>query len=274
MSVLGKPEVFTVFSHLARAYVNYHSIEGCKQLSERIGGILQKKLFKGKEYPKGDEIDFCVLEKLLQKGIKSASRAHSKPVSLLAKNSTFWLLKIIHSRNLIDSELEGVMKIIRDELIVDYLNSKKSRLKPEFIKGTIQRHPWVWQQLLKFFLEKCSSAKSDFRRIEALDLVGSIMKPYCSIRKRETKKDVSKKSKFVKSHFPQICELIQKLLVKFPEKQAKRAIVRRFCALVFDGVSVLGLEEKFLKSLNPDTCAACESHLGNLFDTLKNKPAH
>jgi DNA polymerase phi len=41
---------------LARAFVNQHTAEVSEQLSQRMWGILQKKILKAKDYPKGDEV--------------------------------------------------------------------------------------------------------------------------------------------------------------------------------------------------------------------------
>ena len=50
----GKPQVLSVYSNLVKAFVNAHTAKGNKQLGQRIWGILHKKIFKAKEYPKGE----------------------------------------------------------------------------------------------------------------------------------------------------------------------------------------------------------------------------
>ncbi|EHA8589761.1 rDNA transcriptional regulator pol5 [Cocos nucifera] len=260
----GKPQVLMVYSSLVQAFVNSHSTEGGDQVRQRIGGILQKKIFKAKDYPKGDDIQLSNLSILLEKSLKLASRSRYKTLSSLAQTSSFWILKIIHSRKFSKSELEGVVSIFRN-ILVDYFNSKKSRLKPGFVKEVIRRHPWLGLQLFRFLLEKCGTAKSEFRRIEMLDLIDYIMKSCISTGKAEKDKDSSSKSKLLKKHLHALCELIQELLSNLPEKQSRRVEVRRFCTRVLHAVSTLSLNKSFLKALKPETYFLCESQLGDAF---------
>ncbi|XP_008811975.2 rDNA transcriptional regulator pol5-like [Phoenix dactylifera] len=264
----GKPQVLMVYSYLVQAFVNSHSTEGGEQVRQRIGGILQKKIFKAKDYPKGDDIQLGNLSILLEKSLKSASRSRYKTVSSLAQTSSFWILKIIHSRKFSKSELEGVVNIFRN-ILVDYFHSKKSRLKPGFVKEVIRRHPWLGLQLFHFLLEKCGSAKSEFRRVEMLDLIDCIMKSYISTGKAEKDNDSSSKSKLLKRHLHALCELIQELLSNLPEKQSRRVEVRRFCTRVLHAVSTLSLNKSFLKALKPETYFLCESQLGDAFLPFK-----
>ncbi|XP_072999992.1 rDNA transcriptional regulator pol5 [Typha latifolia] len=264
----GKTQVLTVYSYLMQAFIKSHTGDGGEQLRQRIGGILQKKIFKAKDYPKGTEVEISSLETLLEKCLKSASRSRFKTISSVAQNSTFWILKIINSRNFSEPQLEGAVDIFRN-ILVDYFNNKKSRLKLGFVKEVIRRHPWIARQLFGFLLEKCGSAKSEFRRIETLDLVECILKSWVPRSKGELDKDVSGSSKLLKKHLKALCELIRELLSKLPEKQSRRAEVRRFCTRVLDTISVLDLKKSFLKALTPDACLLCQSQLGTAFTPFK-----
>ncbi|XP_008806265.2 myb-binding protein 1A-like protein [Phoenix dactylifera] len=263
----GKPQVLMIYSYLARAFVNSHTTEGSDHVRQRIGGLLQKKVFKAKDYPKGDDIQLSSLEILLEKSLKSASRSRFKTISSLAQTSAFWILKIIHSRNFSKSELKGAVNIFRN-VLVDYFNNKKSRLKPGFVKEVIRRHPWLGQQLFGFLLEKCGSAKSEFRRIETLDLIDCIMKLRMT-GKAEKNNDSSSKSKLLNKYLPALGELIQELLSNLPEKQSRRAEVRRFCTKVLHAVSILSLNKSFLRALKSETYSLCESQLGDAFLPFK-----
>lgn len=261
-----------IYSYLVRAFVKYHSAKKnqLKQLALRIKGILQKKIFKAKDYPKSDDISLASLEPLLEKSLKSASRCPDKEITALAQLSTFWLLKVIQSRNFERSELGRVVEVFQRTLI-DYLESKKCRLKSGFVKEVIRRHPWIGHELFGVLLEKCSVAKSEFRRIEALDVVDCVMKSCTPALKGE---DASSKSSYqlLKKHLPTLCDLIHALLSRWPEKESRRAEVRRFCTRALSTITTFNLKKTFLKALKPETLSLCETHLGNAFLPFK-KPA-
>lgn len=279
----GKAQVLTVCTSLSQAFVNLHSGEGSEQLGQRIWGILQKKIFKAKDYPKGEAVQLPTLETLLERNLKLASKPfkrkksaispskkkHSaswnrfKMINSLAQNSTFWILKIIDARNFSESELQNVLDIFRT-VFVGYFDSKKSQMKCEFLKEIIKRRPWIGHNLFGFLLEKCSTAKSEFRRVEALDLVIEILNSMISSGANE---HASKK--VMKTHMQKFCHLIKELVMNMPKKQSRRAEVRKFCGKVFQLVSSHNLTKSFLKDLSQEAQAACQSQLGDLFNNLK-----
>lgn len=280
----GKPQVLMVYSNLAQAFVNLHNVEGSDQLGQRIWGILQKKIFKAKDHPKGEAIQLSSLESLLERNLKlaskpfkrksagnpskkpSASRNRHKMVTSLAQNSTYWILKIIDGRNFQESELQKVLDIFRG-VMVGFLDSKKSQIKSEFLKEIFRRRPWIGQNLLGFLLDKCSSAKSDFRRVEALDLIHEILRSMVHPNADEQQQERSKK--LVKSHLKKLGHLTGEMVKNMPKKQSRRAEVRKFCSRVFQIVSTLNLTKPFLKDLAPESQAACESQLGELFTNFR-----
>ncbi|KAG6425009.1 hypothetical protein SASPL_115432 [Salvia splendens] len=241
----SKPQVIKIFSNLAQAFTNPHTTEGSAQLGQRIWGIIQKKIFKAKEYPKGETVSVAVLKPLLEKYLKLAAKAFKrkksasnpskkkqfaslsrhKMINSLARSSTFWILKIIDASNFSESELQRVCDTLQN-ILVDYFDSKKSQMKCEFLKEIFRRRPWIGKQLFGFLLEKCSCAKSQFRQVEALDLVTEVLKAHGSVSGKASKK-------FLKSHISKISHLIKHLVTNMPEKQARRAAVRRFCGKVF-----------------------------------------
>ncbi|KAJ4964300.1 hypothetical protein NE237_024239 [Protea cynaroides] len=285
----GKPQVFTVFSNLIQAFVNPHTTEGSEQLEQRIWGILQKKIFKAKEYPKGEHIQQSNLESLLEKSLnwaskpfkkkrfaanpskkkQSASWARHKMISSLAQNSTFWILKIIHAQDLSESKLQKVLDIFQ-HVLLGYFDSKKSQLKPDFVKEVFRRQPWIGHQLFGFLLEKCANAKSEFRRTEGLDLIEEVVKSLVSGMENKGEKYKSSR-KFLKEQMASLCDLLEKLLMKMPEKQSRRAGVRRFCGQILNSVLKLHLKKSFIGSLTPDAYAACESQLGDTFLPFKTQ---
>ncbi|KAG7976526.1 hypothetical protein I3843_06G153400 [Carya illinoinensis] len=280
----GKPQVLTVYSNLAQAFVNPQIAEGSEQLGQRIWGILQKKILKAKDYPKGEALQLSTLESLLEKNLKLASKPFKrkksaanpskkkqsaswnryKMVTSLAQNSTFWILKIIDAGKFPEAELQKVFDIFQG-VLVGFFESKKSQMKSEFLKEIFRRRPWIGHHLFGFLLEKCGSTTSEFRRVEALDLVAEMLKSLVSTD--ESGQDALKK--IVKNHLHKICYLVKELVTNMPEKQSRRAEVRKFCGKVFQIISTLSLARSFLKNLDPDAHAACESQLGENFVNLK-----
>jgi DNA polymerase phi len=282
----GKPQVLKVFSNLSQAFINPHTTEGSEQLGQRIRGILQKKILEAKDYPKGEFVNLPVLESMLEKNLKLASKPFKKKkaipnsskkkqsawvrherITSLAQNSTYWILKIIDSRNFSETELQRVFDIFKNSLTA-YFDSKKSQTKLKFLKEIFKRRPWIGHNLFGFLLEKCGSAKSSFRQVEALDLLIEISKSISTVNV-DGSENASKK--MMKSHMPKFCLLINKLVTNMPKKQAKRAEVRKFCGKVFQIFKTLNLITVFLKKLEPEAHAACESQLGELFVSLKTQ---
>ncbi|KAJ6819866.1 DNA polymerase V-like isoform X1 [Iris pallida] len=264
----GKSQVLLIYSYLVRAFVKYHNAKESqiRQLGMRIRGILQK-VFKAKDFPKGDDIQLASLEPLLEKSLRSASRSPHKEVSSLAQASAFWILKVIQSRNFEISELERVIKIFH-YILDDFFQSKKCRLKSGFVKEVIRRYPWLGLELFGFLLEKCGRAKSEFRRIEALEVVDCVIKSWIPATKGEETSSKSS-SKLLKKNLPALCDLIQVLLSSLPHKQSRRAEVRRFCSRALQAISALSLRKQFLKFLKPEVYSLCESQLGDAFLLLK-----
>lgn len=280
----GKPQAIKVFSNLAQAFTNPQTTEGSEQLGQRIWGIIQKKIFKAKDYPKGESVPLAVLEPLLEKYLKLAAKAFKRKksasnpskkkqsaswnryrmINSLAQSSTFWILKIIEARNFQESELQRVCDILQN-VLVDYFDSKKSQMKCEFLKEIFKRRAWIGQQLFGFLLEKCSCAKSQFRQVEALDLVSEVLKSYsCGGSDKASEK-------YLKSHIPKLSHLIKHLVTNMPEKQARRGGVRKFCGKVFQILKSYKLASRFVEALEPDGYSACESQLGEVFLTLKKQ---
>ncbi|KAF4381449.1 hypothetical protein G4B88_029804 [Cannabis sativa] len=262
----GSPQVLLVYSNLARALVSPPTAESSEQLRQRIWGILQKKIFKAKEHPKGEEVQLPALESLLKKNLKLASKPikkkklankkqsaswnRQKMIASLAQNSTFWILKIIDGKNLPEAKLQGVIDIFQ-RVLVEYFDSKKSQIKSEFLKDIFRRRPWIGRQVLGFLLEKCGNTKSDYRRIEALDLVMEISKSLGPANNTDAL------PKIWSSHLPSLCHLIEVLATNKPEKQSRRADIRKFCGKIFQTMKSTGLEERFLSSLNEEGRALC-----------------
>lgn len=263
-----------VYSNLAQAFVNPHTAEVSEQLGQRIWGILQKQIFKAKDYPRGDGVHLSTLESLLEKSLKLASKpfkrqkSASKPsaswnrqkmVSSLAQTSTFWILKIIDSRNFSESELERIIQIFRDVLVA-YFENKKSQIKSGFLKEIFRRRPWIGHAVFGFILERCGSAKSDFRRVEALDLVMEIMKSLTSGNSDE--QNASKK--ILKNSLDKLSGLMKELATNVPSKPARRTEVQKFCVKALEILSKLNLTKHFLKALPPDTEAALQQFRINI----------
>ncbi|KAL1564585.1 DNA-directed DNA polymerase [Salvia divinorum] len=137
-------------------------------------------------------------------------------------------------------------------------------MKCEFLKEIFRRGPWIGEQLFGFLLEKCSCAKSQFRQVEALDLVTEVLKSHGSASDKASEK-------FLKSHISKISHLIKHLVTNMPEKQARRAAVRKFCGKVFQMLTTFKFSSSFVDTLEEDGCAACQSQLGDIFVALKKQ---
>ncbi|PON32578.1 DNA polymerase V [Parasponia andersonii] len=270
----GKSQVLLVYSNLARALVNPLTAESSEQLGQRIWGIFQKKIFKAKDYPRGEGVQLPTLESLLQKNLKLASKPikkkklvnkkqsaswnRQKMIASLAQNSTFWILKIIDAKNFPEAKLQGVFDIFQ-RVLVEYFDSKKSQIKSEYLKEIFRRRPWIGRRLLGLLLEKCGSTKSDFRRVEALDLIMEISK---SLGPADID-NIDALHEFWNSHLSKLSLLIKVLVTNKPEKQSRRAEVRKFCGRIFQYLKNLKLAEPFLNSLNQEARALCQSQISH-----------
>nr|GLL45519.1 myb-binding protein 1A-like protein [Ipomoea trifida] len=284
----GEPLVLKVFQNLAQAFINPNATEGSEQLGQRIWGILQKKIFKAKDYPRGEALQLPLLESILEKFLKLAARPFKKKksaanlskkkqsvslnrykmINSLAQNSTFWILKIVDGRNFPENELERILDIFKSVLAA-YFDSKKSQMKSDFLKEIFKRRPWVGHHLFEFLLEKCSNAKLQFRQVEGLDLILETLKSLVPANADQSNQEASKKT--LKGKLRKLSHLIQVLVTNMPDKQSRRADVRKFCSKVFGILSSLNLTAPFLKALEPDGHTACESQLGDTFLALKKQ---
>ncbi|GJX48621.1 Myb-binding protein 1A-like protein [Tanacetum coccineum] len=270
------------------AFVNPHTTEGSDQLGDRICKIVENKILKAKHYPKGESLQLSMLEPLLEKNLKLAAKPFKKKKTAitpskkkqsasfqryrkivnLAQNSTYWILKIIDSGNFSEEDKEKVFDILKSA-IVAYFDGKNSQLKPQFLKEIIRRCAWVGERYFGLLVEKCSTAKSKFRQVEALDLLLEALKPFVSVNKSEG--TVVPGKKMLSSHLSELCVLIKELVTSMPEKQARRAEVRRFCGRMFHIISTLKLSTKFLKSLDSEVHSVCEKQIGKAFLDLKKQ---
>ncbi|XP_010461774.1 PREDICTED: myb-binding protein 1A-like isoform X2 [Camelina sativa] len=278
------PQVMTVYLNLAQALVNPSTAESSLQLLQRIWGIIQKKIFKAKEYPKDESMEFSALASLLEKNLKlavkpfksksvadpskkkqSAAWNRHKMITNLGQNSTYWVMKIIDSRKFSETELEKILDLFRS-VVAGYFDTRKSQMKIEFLEEVFRRRPWVGHKLFGFLLEKSGNAKFEFRRVEALELISETLRSLVPIN--ETALEDSKKT--MKTHLKKLSHLIKELVANMPENKARRGQVRKFCARIFQMVSLLKLTNSLLKSLGPDGQTACETAVGDLFLNFKN----
>lgn len=72
-----------------------------------------------------------------------------------------------------------------------------------------------------------------------------------------------------KSHMSKFSHLIKQLARNMPEKQSRRAEVRKFCSKVFQIILTHKMTKSFLKTFDPDDHAVCETQLGEPFLALK-----
>ncbi|CAH8280787.1 unnamed protein product [Arabidopsis lyrata] len=284
-----KPQVMTVYLNLAQAILNPSTAESSLPLLQRMWGIIQKKIFKAKEYPKDESMEFSALASLLEKNLKLAAKPFKskmsknksgvdpskkkqsaawnryKIITNLGQNSTYWVMKIVDSRKFSETELEKILDMFRSA-VVGFFDTRKSQMKIEFLEEVFRRRPWIGHQLFGFLLERSGNAKVEFRRLEALDLITETLRSLVPIN--ENTQEDSKKT--MKTHLKKLIHLIKELVANMPEAKVRRAQVRKFCGRIFQMVSSLKLTNSLLKGLGPDGQSACESALGDLFLNLKN----
>lgn len=262
----SKPLVLTVYSYLLQAFVNSSLIDGNEQFADRIGVIIQRKICKAKEYPKGPEVDLSLLQGLLEKVLKLAFRSKAKKVQSLAQICAFWLLKVIHG-NSNETELKKVSEIFAHSL-EDFFVNKKCRIKGGFLKEVFRRHPWVGISSFGMLIEKCRNARSEFLQCEALLLMDTLIRPWLSKSTEvSSDKDSSHHLQFLKVHLPSLSELVQHLLQKPAKKASHRSEARQFCMRIVKALSLLKLEKSFAKLVKH---SSLESQLGDLFRPYKN----
>ncbi|KAL6629791.1 hypothetical protein ACP70R_029556 [Stipagrostis hirtigluma subsp. patula] len=257
----GKNLVLEVYSFLMQAFVKSHGSDGTDQFKQRISGILQKRILKEKEYPEGNGFELSRLESLLEKALRLASRSRYKTVVPVAQNAAFWILKIINSKNCSRQELAGVVDKFR-HILLDYFNSRKSRLKLGFVKEIVRRNPWIGEDLFGFVLQNVGSTKAEYRRIQTLELVDYILRNWVS--------DVPSASEVLTIHLAQVCELIHQVLSNLPENKLHRKEARRFSTGILQTVVKLNVQEQFRNTLNPETYSLCEAQLGAAFAPFRN----
>ncbi|CAN1827441.1 hypothetical protein LINPERHAP1_LOCUS31934 [Linum perenne] len=270
-----------------QAFVNPQTTEVSEQLGQRIWGILNKKILKAKEFPKGADVNHSMLVSLLERNLKLASRPFKKKksaadqskkkqasaqkrhkmIASLSQDSTFWILKIIDASKFSGEELESVFGSLKN-MLTGFFDSKKCPIKSGFVKELFKRRPWIGQHLFEFLLDKCCSSKLEFRRVEALDLVLEVLKSMVPAGSDESGRKSGKKA--LRSRLQKLSELVKELVTNMPEKQSRHADVRKFCGKVFQIISVNELAKSFLKVLDKDAQTSCELRLGQVFLNFKN----
>ncbi|CAN1286869.1 Myb-binding protein 1A [Linum perenne] len=284
---LRSPHVVTIYSYLAKAFVNPQTTEVSEQLGQRIWGILNKKILKAKEFPKGADVNHSMLVSLLERNLKLASRPFKKKksaadqskkkqasaqkrhkmIASLSQDSAFWILKIIDASKFSGEELESVFGSLKN-MLTGFFDSKKCPIKSGFVKELFKRRPWIGQHLFEFLLDKCCSSKLEFRRVEALDLVLEVLKSMVPAGSDESGRKAGKKA--LRSRLQKLSELVKELVTNMPEKQSRHADVRKFCGKVFQIISVNELAKSFLKLIDKDAQTSCELRLGHVFLNFKN----
>ncbi|GLJ31396.1 hypothetical protein SUGI_0629950 [Cryptomeria japonica] len=239
---------------------NSSPTEGNEQLANRIGVILERKICKAKEYPKGLEVNFSLLEGLLDKVLKLVSRPKGKKIESLAQTCTFWLLKVIHG-NLNGAKVDEVSKIFFPSL-EGFFASKKCCLKGGFVREVFRRHHWLGTACFRVLVENFLKAKSEFLQCEALSIMDTLIRPVIS----KSSQNSCQNLQFLEVNLSQLAELIRHLL----QRQAKKAFrlqALQFCKGVLEAIQLLKLEKSFAELLQLHELITPESYIGDLLRT-------
>uniref|UniRef100_A0A0D3AYP3 Protein kinase domain-containing protein n=1 Tax=Brassica oleracea var. oleracea TaxID=109376 RepID=A0A0D3AYP3_BRAOL len=129
----------------------------------------------------------------------------------------------------------------------------KSQIKVDFLEEVFRRRAWIARKLFGFLVEKSLNPKVEFCRVEALQLISEGLRSLVTVSKESRRK--------MKSHMGKLSCLVKELVGNVPEKQARRAKVRKVCGRVFRMVSSLKLTKSFLKGLGQDGQRDCETAL-------------
>uniref|UniRef100_A0A0D6QZH6 DNA polymerase V n=1 Tax=Araucaria cunninghamii TaxID=56994 RepID=A0A0D6QZH6_ARACU len=254
---LNKPVVLTAFSYLLQAFLNASLAEGNEQLADRIGVILQQRIFKAKDYPKGPGVDFSVLAGLLDKVLKLVSRPRGKKVDSLVQTCTFWILKVIHG-NFHETKVANISEIFLP-IVGEFFINKKCQLKGGFLREVFRRHSWLGPAFFGMLIENSQCARSEYLQIEALSLMDTFIRPWIG----KSAQNNSQRLQFLEVHLSSLSKLIHHLL----QKQAKkpfRSQAFQFCKGVVEAISLLKLEQPFTELLQLNKLTTCESYIGDL----------
>ncbi|KAF2597872.1 hypothetical protein F2Q68_00012559 [Brassica cretica] len=130
----------------------------------------------------------------------------------------------------------------------------KSQIKVDFLEEVFRRRAWIARKLFGFLVEKSLNPKVEFCRVlEVLQLISEGLRSLVTVSKESRRK--------MKSHMGKLSCLVKELVGNVPEKQARRAKVRKVCGRVFRMVSSLKLTKSFLKGLGQDGQRDCETAL-------------
>ncbi|CAM6089353.1 unnamed protein product [Calypogeia fissa] len=227
----GSLLVLTMLPSLLHVFVNSCTTDGNSQVADRVSSILQNKLFKGKQYPKGPEVDQTSLKDLLRKALKLASRSTVKRVSVMAQAACYWILKVIHGN--LNEEKDKDVEEMFSAALDDFFMHKKCRLPSSFFKEAFTRNQWLGNCLVGAVLEKCINARTEYLQFEALQLAGTILgfkNGKFLTRSKQPDASLDTLAKALEPHLPSLSEVIvHHLKGASSAKAARRIEAIQFC---------------------------------------------
>lgn len=251
----SSPLCLTALPHLLQAFVSSCSVGGNSQLAGRIGSILQMKLFKSKQYPKGQEVDKASVEGFLQRCVKLVSRSKVKKVREVAQSCSLWLVKVLHGQPLQEGdERENLRGIIQDAMN-DFFSQKKSHLKAPFFRELFMRFPGLGMANLGLLLDRCVNSRSEYLQHEALLLVKSIL--HFNIGKES-----GQFRECLMQHLPALSGVLVGLIEKPPSKGPMKSEAHRFCLSLLKVLSQELPEKRVKKLIGKPAYNLCLSHFG------------
>ncbi|MCO5547457.1 hypothetical protein L7F22_000907 [Adiantum nelumboides] len=251
----SSPLCLVSLPHLLQALVASSSAGGNAQLAERVSSVLQGKLFKSKDYPKGQEVDKAAVTNLLQRCMKLALRSKIKKVGQVLQSCSFWLMKVLLGQPSNVTEGTEVLERHAQEALNDFFYQRKCRLKAPFFRELFMRFPGVALTCLSVLLESCRNARTEFLQQEALQLVTFIFHFNCGKRNEQFKESLLQ-------NLPAMCELLVHLIEKPPSNKVKKLEIRRYCVILLKAVAQ-ELPEKPVKNyIGKSAYNLCLSHFG------------
>ncbi|MCO5608521.1 hypothetical protein L7F22_062732 [Adiantum nelumboides] len=251
----SSPLCLVSLPHLLQALVASSSAGGNAQLAERISSVLKGKLFKSKDYPKGQEVDKAAVMNLLQQCMKFALRSKIKKVGQVLQSCSLWLMKVLLGQPSNVTEGTEVLERHARAALNDFFCQKKCRLKAPFFRELFTRFPGVALACLSVLLESCRNARTEFLQQEALQLVNFIFHFNRGKRSGQFKESLLQ-------NLPAMCELLVHLIEKPPSNKVKKLEIRRYCVILVKAVAQ-ELPEKPVKNyIGKSAYNLCLSHFG------------
>eukprot|EP00897_Mesotaenium_endlicherianum_P003641 jgi/Mesen1/3304/ME000191S02441 len=216
---------------------------GSPAVAGRIEGLLQQRLLRAKEYPRGAGVDYAQARKVVQLSLEVAGRTQFRQVARSAGSCSLWALKVLQGQKQQEEAGEGaaaaaaaaaeadpVVRAAFEGALEKFLVSKKCHLPRAFLEDAVSRQPWLGGAFAPTLLRHARDGRSEFVKTDALQLLLHIV---------QRRPPIESLPGALEPHLKELMALVQRLLVAESGKVDRRATALRFCAVTLDGVPAL-----------------------------------